>query len=344
MLIIRERAYARAGLVGNPSDGYNGKVISFIIRNFFAEVILYEWDEIEVVLSNEDRSRFQSLEDLELDVKLHGYYGGIRLVKATIKRFAELCRSVGQPLHDRKFSIRYESNIPRQVGLAGSSAIITATLRCLMKFYGVEVPREVLPSVALAVETGELGIAGGLQDRVIQAYEGLVYMDFGKHRRQVYGQYDHFSYEALSPDLLPPTYAAYKADVSEPTEVFHNEIRSRYMRGDADVVSAMQDCAAFAEEAREQLLAGNVRRLEELINANFDRRRSIYRLPDAHVAMVEKARGVGASATFAGSGGAIVGLYQDESMFARLRDTLAKLGCVVIKPAIIERRRHERPR
>ena len=44
MLLIRKRAYARAGLVGNPSDGYHGKTISVIVRNFCAEVVLYEWD------------------------------------------------------------------------------------------------------------------------------------------------------------------------------------------------------------------------------------------------------------------------------------------------------------
>ena len=44
MIIIRKRAYARAGLVGNPSDGYSGKTISLIVRNFWAEVVLYEWD------------------------------------------------------------------------------------------------------------------------------------------------------------------------------------------------------------------------------------------------------------------------------------------------------------
>ena len=35
-MIIAAHAYARAGLVGNPSDGYFGKTISFIIRNFAA--------------------------------------------------------------------------------------------------------------------------------------------------------------------------------------------------------------------------------------------------------------------------------------------------------------------
>ena len=33
----------------------------------------------------------------------------------------------------------YDTNIPRQVGLAGSSAIVSAVLKSLMKFYGVTV-------------------------------------------------------------------------------------------------------------------------------------------------------------------------------------------------------------
>src|SRR5438309_1372844 len=118
MLLIRKRAYARAGLIGNPSDGYNGKTISIIVRNFYAEVVLYEWDTLDIVLASDDRAKFSSIRDLAKDVKSHGYYGGIRLIKATIKRFVEYCDREGINLHDRNFSIRYETNIPRQVGLA----------------------------------------------------------------------------------------------------------------------------------------------------------------------------------------------------------------------------------
>jgi glucuronokinase len=41
-MLITQKAYARAGLVGNPSDGYFGKTISFIIRDYWAEVVLDE--------------------------------------------------------------------------------------------------------------------------------------------------------------------------------------------------------------------------------------------------------------------------------------------------------------
>ena len=50
MLILRRRAFARAGLVGNPSDGYHGHTISVIVRNFHVEAVLYEWDDVELVL------------------------------------------------------------------------------------------------------------------------------------------------------------------------------------------------------------------------------------------------------------------------------------------------------
>jgi glucuronokinase len=334
MLILRRRAYARAGLVGNPSDGYHGRTISIIVKNYYAEAVLYEWDDVELILGEESRNSFRSIHDLVRDVKLHGYYGGIRLVKAAIKKFAEYCGRQKIALHDHNFSIRFESAIPRQVGLAGSSAIIVATLRCLMDFYGVEIPLEVQPSLALAVEAEELGITAGLQDRVIQVYEGLVSMDFAAERMRETHGYRHGLYERLDPKLLPPVYIAFKADVSEPTEVFHNDIRGRYTRGDPAVVNAMTTFAGLAAEAREALVADDRDRLARLMDKNFDTRRSIYQLPPGQVEMVEEARRVGASAKFAGSGGAIVGTYRDEAMFAELQRALGAIGCVVIKPQI----------
>lgn len=340
MRIIRQRAFARAGLVGNPSDGYHGKTISIIVRNFQAEVTLYEWERIELLLSQEDHSRFDCIEDLAQDVELHGYYGGIRLIKATIKRFAEFCwrqrdaGHAGYDLHDDKFSIRYTSNIPRQVGMAGSSAIIVATLRALMEFYGIQIPRLVLPSLALSVERDELGIAAGLQDRVIQVYGGLTYMDFALERRTNECGYDCYFYESLDTELLPPLYLAYTRDRSEPTEVVHNPLRARYESGDPEVVGAMVEFAGFAAEAREALLRRDATTLAALMNKNFDLRRRICNLSPSHVRMVEVARSVGASAKFSGSGGAIIGTYRDEAMYQALQEQLGKINCAVVKPSV----------
>jgi glucuronokinase len=336
MFLVRKRAFARAGLVGNPSDGYHGRTISLSVRNFWAEVVLYEWDSVDIVLLEDDRASFRSVKDLARDVRLHGYYGGIRLVKATIKRFVEYCEARHIKLHDRNFSIRYETTIPRQVGLAGSSAIIVATLRCLMEFYDVTIPLAAQPTFVLSVEKEELAIAAGLQDRVIQVHEGLVSMDFGIEQEQVVDGFKSYAYERLDPALLPPLYLAYSDHLSEPTEVFHNDIRGRFDRGDPKVVDAMRVFARLAAQARTALLERNVARLGALMNENFDLRRTIYDLPAWQVQMVETARACGVSAKFAGSGGAIIGIVPDDATYETLRARLGEIGSRVVRPRVVE--------
>ncbi len=336
MEILHKRAYARAGLLGNPSDGYNGKTISIIVRNFWAEVVMYEWNTVDIVQSRDDRARFRSIHDLTQDVRLHGYYGGIRLIKATIKRFVDYCSKHNLNLHERNFSVRYETNIPRQVGLAGSSSIIVATLRCLMEFYEIEIPLELQPAFVLSIETEELGISAGLQDRVIQCYEGLVYMDFDKLAERRANGITYYTYEMLDPALLPPLYIAYHNALSEPTETFHNDIRGRYDCGEPLVVNAMQHFAGLTARGRDALLTQDAATLSELINQNFDTRCSIYQLPSWQVKMVETARKCGASAKFAGSGGAIIGIYRNEAMFNEIRDRMAEIGSTTIRPIVTE--------
>ncbi len=331
-MIIRTKAYPRAGLVGNPSDGYFGKTISLAFSNFCAEVILYETPELEILPSEKDRSCFKSISGLVQDVRLHGYYGGIRLLKATVKKFYDYCQENQIELHRKNFTIRYSSDIPHGVGLAGSSAIITACLRALMAFYGVSIPKYVQANLILAAEVGELQIPAGLQDRVIQVYEGLVYMDFAREimARQGYG-----NYEPLDPKLLPRLYIAYRDDLSEPTERFHNNIRHRFNQGEPKVVKAMRFWARLADKVRKCLTTRQLEEIPDLLNANFDKRRQIYRISDENIRMVEVARSTGASAKFTGSGGAIVGTYADQRMFNELRKKLGQLNITTIKPRIV---------
>jgi len=335
MELIRKKAFARAGLIGNPSDGYHGKTISIGLGNLWAQVSLYEWEQVEIVWSQEDRSRFDSIEQLADDVVLHGYYGGVRLVKATIKLFVDYCRREKIKLHDRNFSVRYESNIPRQVGLAGSSAIIIATFRCLMEFYDIQIPLEVQPSLALAVEREELGIGAGLQDRVSQVYQGAVFMDFGEEKMREKQGFACGHYEPLDVEQFPPLYVAYSTNESEPTEVVHNDLRTRYEQGDADVIAAMQQFAQITVAARAAIAEGDVMGFGKLVDDNFNLRRSICNVASGQENMVRMAREAGATAKFAGSGGAIIGTLPEEATFARLEETLTPLGCKVIRPVFV---------
>lgn len=332
-MIIRCRAYPRAGLIGNPSDGYFGKTIAFVFYNFHAEVVLYQSPELEIVPHVRDHSRFLSIHDLCRDVRRHGYYGGLRLLKATIKRFYDYCCENHIQLDDRNFTIRYSSNIPTQVGLAGSSAIITACMRALMAFYQVVISKPILANLILSVEKNELNIPAGLQDRVCQVYDGLIYMDFDRElmERQGYGRY-----EEMDPRLLPPLYLAYRVDAAEGTEVFHSNIRDRWMHGEKAVVDAMRRWAGMTDEVRDLLVKGEAGRIGPILDASFDLRRTIYNISAANIQMVETARSIGASAKFTGSGGAIVGTYADETVYRALAQRLGAISVKVLKPEIFK--------
>ena len=330
-MIIKATAYPRAGLVGNPSDGYFGKTISFTFKNFLAEVVLYESPHLEILPNLKDRSVFTSVRELVDDVHLHGYYGGIRLLKATVKRFFDYCCMNDIELHDKNFTLEYHSSIPHGVGLAGSSAIITACLRALMAFYGVSIPKYTQANLILAAELEELRISAGLQDRVVQVYQGLVYMDFDKEllTNRGYG-----NYENLDPALMPPLYIAYRENLAEDSGRIHDNTRERFERGEPLITSAICYWAKLASRLKAHLLRGQMEKVADVLNSNFDRRRKICTISPENLQMVGEARSVGASAKFTGSGGAIVGTYRDAAMFRTLKAHLAKLKIKVIRPVI----------
>lgn len=332
METIKTYSFPRAGFLGNPSDGYFGKTISFAFSEFGVEMTLEESDRVKFIPGVVDDATFASPEELVRDVRLYGYYGGIRLLKAVSKRFFEYCMDNGIVLPRRNFTARYKINIPRLVGLSGSSAICSAMLKALMKFYEIEIPIEVRPTLCLEAER-ELGINCGFQDRVIQIYNGLVFMDFERSFVESHG---HGRYERLDPAALGNVYIAYDANRAEESGKAHANVKARFEQKNADVIAAMSEFADIAQEGRDILASRKVdlKRLSELVNANFDLRDRIFNVAPENRRMVMTARSAGASAKFAGSGGAIVGLYEDESQFKRLSTALASIGCTTIKPTI----------
>jgi len=331
-MIIETRAYARAGLLGNPSDGYYGKTISIIVRNFGASISLYETPELRIEESDVDQNTFRNIFHMVDSVKLTGYYGGTRLIKATIKKFVEYCESSNMRLKNKNFTIRYRSSIPRQVGLAGSSAIVTASIKTLMQFFEVDIPKHILPTIILKTETEELGINAGLQDRVIQVYEGCVFMDFDKEFLQKNG---FGKYENLDPALLPKFYLAYKVELGKVSGTILSNIREKYEKGDPFVMDTLAELAGLAEQGRKVILQKDYRTLSEMMNRNFDLRCKIMKISDSNMELVMTARNCGASAKFSGSGGAIIGMYEDDEMLRRLIVSLGKINARVIKPIII---------
>jgi len=326
-VIIRTEVHARAGLLGNPSDMFGGKVLSVLIEDFAARVRLWESPHLALRLHPEhDRNEFDDLADLVDSVRRHGYYGMQRVLFATCRRFADYCRERNIRLRKANFAVEYETNIPRQSGLGGSSAVIIALLRALLKFHRVPapmVPPRKLAELALSVETQELGIAAGLQDRIVQSYGGMTYMDFsgakGKHTR-------------LSSRWMPRFGLAYLAEehfgTLESGQV-HSQVRSRWQRGDIDVKRTMRQLARCAAAGRKALAAHDERALGRLMNKNFELRRGVFGddvLGKHNIELVEIAREFGLAAKLPGSSGAALILLTDEDAEREMADTYAARG------------------
>lgn len=337
---IHVKAYARVGLMGNPSDGFYGKTMSLLISNFWAEVTLLPQPTTEItIMSNPvaDPRRFSTIASLAAICQEDGYDNGDRLLLACCKVFYTYCRDHDIELNTQQgFKVMFDTNIPRQVGLAGSSAIITAFWKALIQFYNVtSIPLEEQASLVLSVEQNELGIAAGLQDRVIQAYGGLVYMDFEKDYME---KHQHGKYEQLDISLVPPLFLAHVAHPEDSGKV-HSTVKQRFLANDPEIIDAMKTFASFTDKARQALYDHNHHEFAQLMTANFEQRRKTYGdavVGAVNLRMVELARQHRCVAKFPGSGGAIVGMWDGEDESTRtidmlnLRHALEKEGYVFV--------------
>ncbi len=336
--VIRKVIGSRVGLLGNPSDGFGGKTIAAMIGDFWALVTIRDSAQVRILPHPElDPFAFATFDELAQVAERDGYYGGTRLLYAACKRFRDYCREHDILLPDRGFTIEYDTNIPRQVGLAGSSAIVTAAIQGLMQFYDVsddDIPKPLQPHLVLSVETEELEIHAGLQDRVVQVYGGAVYMDFDPEYMTEWG---HGAYKPIPLELLPPMYVAWNPHVTTTSGKAHNPMHFRYEKGDPEVITGMAQLAAFAEEGRAALKQGDLGTFGDLMNQNFDLRRRLYgdeAINGHNLQMIEIARAHGLPAKFPGSGGAIVGIYDDPERVARAGDALQDAGYsfALVKP------------
>ncbi len=328
--MITATAFPRAALIGNPSDGYFGKTIAFVFTNFKAEVTIEPSAQLEIIPGERDKLVYENVPAFVKSIRLDGYYGGIRLIKATIRKFHDYCELHKKKIHRNNFTIRYTTDIPGRLGLAGSSAIITAAMKALMQFYKVRITNPVLANLVLAVEKEELHIGAGLQDRVTQAFGCPVFMNFDRKFMEAKG---HGEYLPFDKKILPQLYIAYRENLSEGSEVTHNNLAERYARKEAAVVEAVAQWQHLTEQVWEKLQRGD-KNIGMLLNRNFDIRRTVCEISKGNIELVEAGRTTGASAKFTGSGGAIIGTFENQQMLENLKAVLKKKNATLIIPQI----------
>lgn len=282
-------AFGRVGLLGNPSDMYGGRCISFTIAPY-AEVSVEHAPSLNIMG----------------ETSLH-YNGNHDLVKAVLRHCAI----------DKPLNISYKTFIPIGAGLAGSSAIVIATLRALNKLLKLSLDEYALAELALHVEVDELGISAGFQDRYAISFEGCLYMDFaGKEmlrKEDPPGKVKRLPMPKNMPWFLclsnqPKTSAS-----------VHNPVRQRYVQGDTSIRESMKTIAQIADEGVDALKSENWEALGTLMNKNVALRKKTCGLLEHDQDIISLAKKYGAlGAKLAGSGGAVIILADKSDVFQKM--------------------------
>ena len=189
------------------------------------------------------------------------------------------------------------SEIPRSVGLGGSSALVIAALRASGR-----APDDplALAQLALAVERDDLGIPAGLQDRAVQAFDAPVLVDLA-------------SDALVRPLVAGATFdfvVAWRPDASEDSGGYH---RGRAGSG------GMAELAQLARAAAHAFEAGDADAVESLMDASARLRDQVAPLPPAHNELAAELRAAGLKPNSTGSGGAVIALVRDKSNLDAVR-------------------------
>lgn len=281
---------ARAALAGNPSDGFGGAVLAVPIKSLVAAVTVAEADRWSIAVDDPAMAR---------------------LLRAALAGWTERHQLDSFP----PLTIDATTEIPRSVGLGGSSALVIATLRALAEWSGTRWEPVTLARIALDIETVRLRITAGLQDRLVQAVGEPVAMSF-----------DPIAYEVVHPPVELPLFVAWTSDAAESSDTVHRSLRDRFDGGETAVVDAMRELAELARGARAAMASGDLEALGATMDRSFDVRASILDVGDRQRTLIATGRDAGAWVNSAGSGGSVVGLVRGTADLPRLQRSYAAVG------------------
>lgn len=301
-------APGRAGIIGNPTDMYGGSVISCSLQER-ARVVIEDWDHLELVTESERRI-LKSPDDYTI----RGDHFDIARAVLT-----------GTGSQDLSVRVSWQTSIPFQAGLSGSTSLLVATLAAVERYRGISDSRYHLAERARMIEYQHLGVFCGYQDAYMCTFGGMNYMDFrGKEFHQDFGSDPLATVEPLSEYGIGPSLLLVNTSARKVSGKVHRPIRDRWVEGDKEVVNAYLKIEELARAGKRALLAADWERLGILMNENHSISSNLGGSNEEDDAIIETARKCGAlGAKLAGSGGTVIVLHPEVE---GLKDALTHAG------------------
>ncbi len=306
-MYIKCSAPGRAGIIGNPTDMYGGSVVSCSTVER-ANVWLVESEEM-----------IFDIEGKELVIKNKKDLGVDRtpfdIAKAAVEFFQ---------LEEGKFKLICRTDIPKQAGLSGSTALIVAIMNALLAFKGESHNKYRLAEMARHIELNFMKVVCGYQDAYMCTFGGLNYMDF--RAKEFYRRWAREPYATVEPlagyvDEFP--FVVAHTGIEHFSGSVHKPIRDRWLEGEREVVQGYLRMAHLARLGKKALLGKDWEVLGELMNENHEIQ-GIFggsgEKNDELIAIALRCGAYGAKLAGGGKGGTIIALHLDpEDMIENLR-------------------------
>jgi len=313
--MIESSAPGRCGILGNPTDGYGGTVISSALaERATVRVSPLPPGRFEATICGHSRA-FAGPGDLALD-------GGFcDVAAAVLTRFPEALAGAGCRLEAA-------TTVPVQAGLAGSTTMLVAILGAVLRLLGRDLHPYALAETAREIEFNVMGVTCGFHDQYLAAFGGLACVDFrGKAPRPgepVRVEDLYATVEPLTHRVGPLPLLLANTGVARVSGSVHSPLRERWLAGDDEVVGGYERCAQLAREGKAALLAGDWPAFGAAMNENHAIQRDLGGSGEANerlIAAALAAGALGAKLAGAGKGGTIIALHEDLDHLAdRLRE------------------------
>ncbi len=315
-------APGRCGIIGNPTDMYGGSVLSCSM-NLRATVAITPADNL-ILETGGQTCQIKTQADL-----------------SPKKDRFDLARAILDymrlpPLNCR---IHYDSEIPMQSGMAGSTALVVALVQALLVWQGEEINRYQLAERARYIELNNLKVVCGYQDAYMTTFGGLRFMDFQGKQFYRSAEAELFaSMESLS-DFVPKLpFTLGFTGVQHSSGAVHHPLRERWLEGESLVVKSYKRIAELARLGKKALLLADWPTLGQLMNENHAIQRELGGSGESNeklIAAALDAGALGAKLAGAGNGGTIIALWPWKDR-TRLEESLRAAGATAFyRPQVV---------
>ncbi len=190
---------------------------------------------------------------------IFAYDGNLDLIKAALNHFDV----------DQGFDMFVHCDAPPGSGLGSSSTVIVSIIGALSEWLNAPLSQYEIASLAYVLERNELKLAGGKQDQYASVFGGFNYMEFRSDDAIVMPL-------RLKSDVLNELHYVLLLGNTGSTRRSSDIIQSQtmgYVRGEKEVVEALDNTKRLAKDTKDALLKGDICRMGELLNESWEHKK-----------------------------------------------------------------------